>query len=350
MGGVPLQQSYMPLGQPGHPMQLQPSSMLQRPSSLSQQPYMSQQQPYMSHPQPSHSQQPYASSYPQQPYTSSLAQPSVAVLTTAVLPPPGYACDQNEKHRKYMEDAHTVIPDLEGLLYCGMYDGHGGSAAVEFVQAQLHVALAAELRAGGGGQLGRNATDVHAAFARSFAKVDRMLMQTGAFSCGTTAAVCLLYRPLATLAVLHVANVGDSRALLVGCLGAKRLSVDHRPDEEGERQRLQREGIRVANGRVQGSLAVSRALGDHSLKSVQGGVSCEPYCISHSVEPDDLALVLASDGLWDFVTDEDVHAAVIRGLDATPPVPAADIAESLVRLALTKGSRDNVGVLLVPLS
>ena len=46
-----------------------------------------------------------------------------------------------------------------------------------------------------------------------------------------------------------VANVGDSRALLVGSLGATRLSIDHRPNEDGERQRLQREGTRVVNGR-----------------------------------------------------------------------------------------------------
>ena len=82
-------------------------------------------------------------------------------------------------------------------------------------------------------------------------------------------------------------------------------------------------GVRVANGRVNGSLAVSRALGDHNLKGATGGVSCAPHVVSHTLQPTDRAVVLASDGLWDVVGEGEAQDAVLQALGATPLVPAA---------------------------
>lgn len=262
------------------------------------------------------------------------------------LPPsePAAASDQNARFRQYMEDAHAIVKDLEGMLFCAVYDGHGGSQAVEFVQTQLDRTLRVELRQAGGG---RSEPAVHAALQRTFQRVDRMLMQTGAFGCGTTAALALLD---SSQGLLHVANVGDTRAVLVGTAQcARRLSVDHVPTSDAEAQRLRQEGVRVANGRVNGSLAVSRALGDHNLKGATGGVSCAPHVVSHTLQPTDRAVVLASDGLWDVVGEGEAQDAVLQALGATPPVPAAEIADRLVRMALSKGTKDNVCALVLPL-
>ena len=187
---------------------------------------------------------------------------------------------------------------------------------------------------------------MHAALQRTFQRVDRMLKQTGAFGCGTTAAVALLDR---AQRVLHVANVGDTRAVLMGSHAARRLSVDHLPTTDAEAQRLRQEGVRVANGRVNGSLAVSRALGDHSLKGGTGGVSSSPHLVSTSLQPANRAVVLASDGLWDVVGEAEAQVAVLEALGAAPPVPAAEVADRLVRMALAKGTKDNVSALVLPL-
>ena len=53
--------------------------------------------------------------------------------------------------------------------------------------------------------------------------------------------------------------------------------------------------------RVGGSLAVSRAFGDHALKSA--GVTAKPYINKHILRPFDKYLVIVSDGVWDVLTD-----------------------------------------------
>jgi serine/threonine protein phosphatase PrpC len=60
-----------------------------------------------------------------------------------------------------------------------------------------------------------------------------------------------------------------------------------------------RSGGKVRNRRVAGALTVSRALGDHFLKNQ--GVISEPSVEAHEITPEDLFLVIASDGLWDKV-------------------------------------------------
>ncbi|CAE7201569.1 CCC1, partial [Symbiodinium sp. CCMP2592] len=107
----------------------------------------------------------------------------------------------------------------------------------------------------------------------------------------------------------QVANVGDSRAITVdGSGGSTRLSVDHRPTDAAEARRIREEGGFVTMGRVSGELAVSRALGDLLLKS--SGLSCKPSVRAHDAKRD-LALVLASDGLWDFAEEKEVAKVVV---------------------------------------
>jgi len=57
----------------------------------------------------------------------------------------------------------------------------------------------------------------------------------------------------------------------------------------------------VLEGRVGGSLAVSRAFGDYALKSE--GVTAVPYVWKHFVRPFDKHLIVATDGIWDVLTD-----------------------------------------------
>lgn len=91
------------------------------------------------------------------------------------------------------------------------------------------------------------------------------------------------------------------------------------------------------NDRVAGQLAISRALGDHLLKS--SGVSSEPFTTRLSLASSDEFLVIATDGLWDVVNEEQLTR--LRGL------PAPNIAQRLTALALDSGSRDNICVLVV---
>ena len=56
------------------------------------------------------------------------------------------------------------------------------------------------------------------------------------------------------------------------------------------------------DGRVAGGLAITRALGDKAYKSF--GVTSQPYVVRHVLRPFDKYLIVASDGVWDTVTDD----------------------------------------------
>lgn len=114
--------------------------------------------------------------------------------------------------------------------------------------------------------------------------------------------VCLVTKEYGN-PVLYTANVGDSRAVLKqGKAGALRLSTDHRPCEREELERIARVGGVIMGGRVGGSLAITRALGDHML--FKSGVIPNPSISRHELKPSDKYLILASDGVWDAMSDE----------------------------------------------
>jgi len=156
---------------------------------------------------------------------------------------------------------------------------------------------------------------------------------------GTTA-VAALVRGLD----VWVANAGDSRAVLVRSDGpCEPLSHDHKPNRPDEWERIVQQGGTVTHHgvwRVQGVLAVSRAIGDRLLKPLVPGT---PEVIAHRIEEGDAFLILATDGLWDVMSNEEA-AARIRAC-ASPHAAAT----ALVREALVRGSADNVTALVVDL-
>ena len=93
------------------------------------------------------------------------------------------------------------------------------------------------------------------------------------------------------------------------------------------------------DNRVAGGLAITRALGDHAYKSF--GVTATPYIVRHVLRPFDKFLIIASDGIWDTVTDE--QAVALCNEDLT----TREMAQSIVRLALDKGSADNISCMVI---
>jgi len=128
---------------------------------------------------------------------------------------------------------------------------------------------------------------------------------------GTTALVALFTRN-----DLYIANVGDTRAVFLKKNGeAERVSMDHRP-VEAEKERIEASGgkvISISVPRVEGMLSVSRALGDFDL--VDKGVIWHPHIqVIQVFEEKGEFLILASDGLWDLVTDSEAVALVQKKL------------------------------------
>jgi serine/threonine protein phosphatase PrpC len=91
--------------------------------------------------------------------------------------------------------------------------------------------------------------------------------------------------------------------------------------------------------RVAGGLAITRAIGDHAFKSF--GVTGQPYVVRHVLRPFDKYLVIASDGVWDTVSDQQaIELCKYNG-------NTKEIAKAIVKMALDKGSTDNIACMVL---
>ncbi|KUJ21732.1 protein phosphatase 2C ABI1 [Mollisia scopiformis] len=139
--------------------------------------------------------------------------------------------------------------------------------------------------------------------------------------------------------VLYTANVGDARIILCRNGKALRLSYDHKGSDENEGKRVANAGGLILNNRVNGVLAVTRALGDSYMKDLVTG---HPYTTETVIQADlDEFIILACDGLWDVCSDQEAVDLVRNQPD---PVAAA---KQLVDHALARFSTDNLSCMIV---
>ncbi|KAH0601296.1 hypothetical protein MHUMG1_00169 [Metarhizium humberi] len=139
--------------------------------------------------------------------------------------------------------------------------------------------------------------------------------------------------------ILYTANVGDARIIL--CRGGKalRLSYDHKGSDENEGKRIANAGGLILNNRVNGVLAVTRALGDAYMKEL---VTSHPYTTETVIQSDtDEFIIIACDGLWDVCSDQE---AVDLVRDVQDPIAAS---KQLVDHALSRFSTDNLSCMIV---
>lgn len=139
--------------------------------------------------------------------------------------------------------------------------------------------------------------------------------------------------------VLYTANVGDARIVLCRTGKALRLSYDHKGSDENEGRRIANAGGLILNNRVNGVLAVTRALGDTYMKDLVTG---HPYTTETVIQPDsDEFLIIACDGIWDVCSDQEA-VDLVRGIQ--DPVSASKL---LVDHALGRFSTDNLSCMVV---
>jgi len=179
--------------------------------------------------------------------------------------------------------------------------------------------------------------------------------QTGLKS-GCTAVVCL--RETSDLeSKLYFAWAGDSQAILVRDGAPLDLTPAHKPECEQERERIKAAGGYVEKldvWRVDGTLGVSRAIGDPDYKPY---VTAEPEIVSLVIQPQDDFIILACDGLWDQISPDDATSIVYEllatktvdeaGNPLTPDSIAKAVSDALVEGAQREGSQDNITAIVV---
>ena len=146
-----------------------------------------------------------------------------------------------------------------------------------------------------------------------------------------------------TRKLLFVANVGDTACYIVNNKNdCKKLTIDHKCSDILESQRVTSCGGTILYGRVMGELIVTRAFGDHKLKAY--GVSAEPYINTLNIsEEKEKWLILASDGICDALNTYDL---ISTGKNIKT---SEEFCRFLVKLAISRGSKDNISCLVVKL-
>lgn len=249
--------------------------------------------------------------------------------------------------RASMEDAHSALLDIdEDTSFFGVFDGHGGKVVAKFCAKYLHrEVLKSEVYLAG---------DLGAAVHGAFFRMDEMMrgqrgwrelqalgdkinqftgmiegliwsprgsdsndrhddwaFEEGPHSdfsgptCGSTACVAMVRN-----SQLVVANAGDSRCVISRNGQAYNLSRDHKPELEAERERILKAGGYIQMGRVNGTINLSRAIGDMEFKQNKflspdkQMLTANPDVNTVELCDDDDFLVLACDGIWDCMSSQ----------------------------------------------
>ncbi len=246
-----------------------------------------------------------------------------------------YGIAETIGYRGSMEDSHAIWDEPDRPFGAEVYDGHGGSLAA-VLAAEMLTPFFFDMgwsRKRESDSYGLSAENLRSAYLAT----DRYIIDQGADS---GAAAATLYidgnRFLA-------ANAGDARIVIGEGAGARDLTIDHKPDLRDERMRIEGLGGRVVLldvARVQGMLAMSRALGDRALKPY---LSAEPRIAEGTLGRENDIAILACDGIWDVLTSEEAVTAARAAADP------GEAAERLKTKALDLGSTDNITVIVLDL-
>ncbi|CAD8119499.1 unnamed protein product [Paramecium sonneborni] len=257
-----------------------------------------------------------------------------------------FAASEMQGWRNTMEDAHIHKPDIvQDVSIFGVFDGHGGREVAQFVEKHFIDEILKN----------KNFKDqkFEDALKETFLKMDELLMTTDGQKelnlykanesdesyAGCTANVALIHKN-----TLYVANAGDSRSVLCRNNTNYDMSVDHKPDNVEEKSRIERAGGFVSDGRVNGNLNLSRALGDLEYKRDNKFRPNEQLIIAlpdvKKVElgPQDKFILMGCDGVFETLN----HQELLKHVNST--LGQSQVTESL----LEKAAEDLLDQLLAP--
>lgn len=240
--------------------------------------------------------------------------------------------------RNYQEDRYDCGrgKGLKDSSLYGVYDGHGGYRASAFCKEHMldYIRSHENFK-----------TEPKQAIIEGFHRVNNefcAMAKQKFLSDGSTALVVCIHDNH-----IYVANTGDCRAIII-CHDKSTIamSLDHKPNRKDEEERIKLAGGKVVHWgrwRVQGVLAVSRAIGDINLHPY---IIADPEILEKPLNIQDALVVIASDGVWDTMSNDDVAEIV---LDAYRNKPFVDVAKELCTHAYLMGSQDNITAQIIDL-
>ena len=241
--------------------------------------------------------------------------------------PVGYA--DTIGRRPTMEDSMCIVGDVIGdnTAFYGMFDGHGGKVVSHTAARQMYRVIADNYE---------GVDKLPSTIEKAIDIVNSPLVDEY-YDQGSTMAIAIVVDD-----IIFTANLGDTRIVLTNQSGAvKRVTYDHRATDPVECSYVEERGGMVYNGRVNGSLMLTRCLGDGSLSPY---LSQKPF-MTKTPRKDGIIMIIACDGVWDVLTDNE--AALIARKNIQFPI---DAAQAIVDEAYKKGSTDNISCIVVNLT
>lgn len=224
--------------------------------------------------------------------------------------------------RKQMEDS-ILLTHNNDIFGFAVYDGHCGDALSRFASFELYEAI-------------NSSEEISTAFIEKTLQISNEYLRGKHLKSGSTLAISLLQGNK-----LICSNVGDARILIIDNHGNIQFqTVDHKPNERKEFERIKNEGGYIAsNDRINGVLAVSRALGDFRFK----GVSCKPDTTQMTLTDNLKWLIIGCDGIFEKLSNEEIAKLAVQ-------THSADKLSYLLRnTAYGAGSQDNLSVIAINL-
>ena len=247
----------------------------------------------------------------------------------------GYSQNQNAGHRSYMEDEGRVIENFNGdpnkILFC-IFDGHGGGQVSKFLQEHFGAYMKKIY----------NYKNYFIGFTEIFKAIDDDIKLLDYPTVGSTATIVYIEKDKNNKRTLYCANVGDSRCVLVSKKGCFRMSYDDKASDPKENERINKNGGIVVGGRVYGQLILSRSFGDWRIKDF--GVIVDPHVTKFELNEEDLFCVIASDGVWDVLRDEE--CAVLEKMN----VNTGELSKNIITECLKRKSFDNLSCFVISLN
>lgn len=263
-----------------------------------------------------------------------------------------FAVSAMQGWRRDMEDAHITqnhFPGAPSLSLFSVFDGHGGS----LVANQSKQRLVDKLKGMNGFTSSLSDPGKLGVFMQeAYLEMDDDLRDMPEVKGGEDKSGCTALSVLITDKHIICANAGDSRSVMGTSGRTVELSYDHKPTNRPEKDRIEKANGTVTNKRVNGDLAVSRALGDFEYKKEsqlparEQQVSGEPDIKFVERAAGDEFVILACDGIWDVMSSEDANNFV-RTLMSEGEKDLSLICEEMLDECLLRNSRDNMSVILI---
>ena len=258
-----------------------------------------------------------------------------------------YGSFQMQGRREYMEDTKRIVKiKLQYINTCYLVilcDGHAGGACSKYIINKLPLLLSYYLKT-----IYSTTTyqEINKLISETIKKLDSMYQKQNDLS-GSTCVFALFINKN-----IFIVNIGDSRCIIGNYQNKIKLQTkDHKPNVKKELQRIYQNGGLITNidtyrvyvnEQVNG-LAISRVIGDNHYKGFNIVISNPDIYVRNILRKNEI-MILASDGLWDVVTNLEAINFVNTRINK---MGLSTIAKDLVYYAFRKGSMDNITAIIV---